>query len=229
MPPTPRPPPENSRASLFRSHDRDAGLATDRSCSEKLLPPHSLTGARRFDDPVNQPKMRGDHFSPVAVRKIVQPTPQAGLDTIRGQQHRQNQRLMPAPNYRADEIPQFQGHAIANGRRGVIAQGEVMNADKRPELPSSSFRRTGTMAEPLAVLYWDTSAFLSFFFADEHSSQAQKLESSSGAVHLLSSLAHTEASAVIARMIKGGVLDLDSAATVHSHGQQCMAGAERFA
>jgi predicted nucleic acid-binding protein len=71
------------------------------------------------------------------------------------------------------------------------------------------------MADIPAVLYWDTSALLSLFFADEHSGQARKCENS-GTVHLLSSLAHAEASAVIARITRAGMLDPDSAATVHT-------------
>ncbi|OGR08085.1 MAG: hypothetical protein A2511_17880 [Deltaproteobacteria bacterium RIFOXYD12_FULL_50_9] len=62
------------------------------------------------------------------------------------------------------------------------------------------------MAETKTVFYWDTSALLSRFFTDIHSGMAQKW-SEIEAVHLLSSLAHAEASAVIARMTREKVLE----------------------
>lgn len=62
------------------------------------------------------------------------------------------------------------------------------------------------MAETSSVFYWDTSALLSRFFTDNHSGIAQKWAQTE-ALHLLSSLAHAEASAVIARMTREGVLE----------------------
>lgn len=50
-----------------------------------------------------------------------------------------------------------------------------------------------------AVVYWDTSAILSALFRDEHSDTAIEVARDSG-THLISSLAWTEAHAVIARI-----------------------------
>lgn len=62
------------------------------------------------------------------------------------------------------------------------------------------------MTEEIAVLYWDTSALLSYFFSDSHSAKAREWEATDG-VHLISSLAHAEACAVVARMGREGVID----------------------
>ena len=69
------------------------------------------------------------------------------------------------------------------------------------------------MGETSTVFYWDTSALLSRFFSDIHSRTAQKWAETE-AVHLLPSLAHAEASAVIARMTKEAVITPDLAETV---------------
>ncbi|OQX08601.1 MAG: hypothetical protein BWK76_23395 [Desulfobulbaceae bacterium A2] len=69
------------------------------------------------------------------------------------------------------------------------------------------------MARSPLVLYWDTSALLSYFFADLHSAIAQKYVKIEG-VHLLSSLAHAEACAVIARMAKQATVDHNFAKTI---------------
>ena len=62
------------------------------------------------------------------------------------------------------------------------------------------------MAEAEAqVTYWDSSAILSTLFRDGHSEQAQEWSRSEG-VHLLSSLAHAETCAVIARMRRDRLL-----------------------
>lgn len=71
------------------------------------------------------------------------------------------------------------------------------------------------MAEAIAVLYWDTSALLSYFFADSHSATARKWEATSG-IHLLSSLAHAEACAVVARMTRTGAIDEAAAKEVRA-------------
>jgi predicted nucleic acid-binding protein len=69
--------------------------------------------------------------------------------------------------------------------------------------------------EASAVLYWDTSALLSCFFADSHSATARKrLEPD--AVHLLSSLAHAEACTVIARMTREGAIAETMAETIRN-------------
>lgn len=62
------------------------------------------------------------------------------------------------------------------------------------------------MAEAAVVLYWDTSALLSCLFMDSHSAIAQKWAAIEGH-HLLSSLAHAEACAVITRMTREGMVD----------------------
>ncbi len=61
------------------------------------------------------------------------------------------------------------------------------------------------MAEATVVLYWDTSALLSYYFVDSHSAIAQKWATAEGH-HLLSSLAHAEACAVVSRMIREGII-----------------------
>ena len=71
------------------------------------------------------------------------------------------------------------------------------------------------MAEPAAVLYWDTSALLSFLFSDRYSTVTQKW-AEEGKTHLLSSLAHAEACAVIARMTREQAIDAAQAATVRT-------------
>lgn len=70
------------------------------------------------------------------------------------------------------------------------------------------------MAEA-AVFYWDTSALLSYFFTDVHSSIAQRRAATKG-VHLVSSLAHAEACAVIARMTREGIIDAAAAEAVEA-------------
>ena len=62
------------------------------------------------------------------------------------------------------------------------------------------------MAEAIVVLYWDTSALLSYLFVDSHSAIAQEWAATDGH-HLLSSLAHAEACAVVARMTREGIID----------------------
>lgn len=56
------------------------------------------------------------------------------------------------------------------------------------------------MTEPTRVVYWDASAVLPLLFADSHTGAASAWMTLDGAVHLLSSLAYTETSAVIARL-----------------------------
>ena len=55
------------------------------------------------------------------------------------------------------------------------------------------------------VIYWDASAVLSALFEDQHSQQAQ-LWAQEDAVHLVSTLAYTEACAVIGRIQREGLL-----------------------
>jgi len=62
------------------------------------------------------------------------------------------------------------------------------------------------MAEAAVVLYWDTSAVLSYLFVDSHSAITHKWAATEGH-HLLSSLAHAEACAVVARMTREGIID----------------------
>lgn len=69
------------------------------------------------------------------------------------------------------------------------------------------------MAESPVILYWDTSALLSYYFSDPHSVITQKYAKTEG-VHLISSLAHAEACAVIARMAKQAIVDHNFAKTV---------------
>lgn len=71
------------------------------------------------------------------------------------------------------------------------------------------------MAEAFAVLYWDTSALLSYFFKDHHSISAQQWGETE-AVHLLSSLAYTESCAVLARMTREKIIDRNLAKTIHT-------------
>jgi predicted nucleic acid-binding protein len=71
------------------------------------------------------------------------------------------------------------------------------------------------MAESSLVLYWDTSALLSYFFTDLHSAIAQKYVKAEG-VHLLSSLAHAEACAVVAGMAKQATINRHFAKTVRT-------------
>lgn len=61
------------------------------------------------------------------------------------------------------------------------------------------------MANHDLVLYWDTSAILSALFEDSHSDKAQKWAKTSG-FHLMSTLAHAEACAVIVRMEREHIL-----------------------
>lgn len=65
------------------------------------------------------------------------------------------------------------------------------------------------------VFYWDTSALLSYFFTDIHSATAQRRAATKG-VHLVSSLAHAEACAVIARMTREGIIDAAAAESVEA-------------
>ncbi|MBN2125570.1 MAG: type II toxin-antitoxin system VapC family toxin [Deltaproteobacteria bacterium] len=55
------------------------------------------------------------------------------------------------------------------------------------------------------VVYWDTSALLSALFRDGHSSEAAEWAGREG-LHLMSTLAHAEACAVIARMQRERIL-----------------------
>lgn len=61
------------------------------------------------------------------------------------------------------------------------------------------------MAEEPLVLYWDASAILSVLFADVHSEDAVRWAEREG-VHMISSLAHGEVCAVIARMERERIL-----------------------
>ena len=71
------------------------------------------------------------------------------------------------------------------------------------------------MTEASTVYYWDTSALLSYFFADSHSAAARKwLEHR--ATHLISSLTHAESCAVIARITRQGAVTETVAATVRT-------------
>ncbi len=71
------------------------------------------------------------------------------------------------------------------------------------------------MAEAVVVLYWDTSALLSYLFVDSHSAIAQKWAATDGH-HLLSSLAHAEACAVVARMTREAIIDETDANTARA-------------
>ncbi len=55
------------------------------------------------------------------------------------------------------------------------------------------------------VVYWDASAIISALFTDEHSHIAKTWTEREG-LHLISTLAHTETCAVIARMKRENVL-----------------------
>ena len=61
------------------------------------------------------------------------------------------------------------------------------------------------MGDNPEVIYWDASAVLSTLFRDAHSDTALRWVQMEG-FHLLSSLAHAEVSAVIARMKKESIL-----------------------
>jgi len=71
------------------------------------------------------------------------------------------------------------------------------------------------MAETTPVFYWDTSALLSRFFTDGNSAKARQW-AEIDAEHLLSSLAHAEACAVIARMTREGLIDPALPEALHS-------------
>jgi len=73
------------------------------------------------------------------------------------------------------------------------------------------------MGEAALVLYWDASAVLSLLFDDRHSEAALSWWRKEGTVHLLSSLAHVEAAAVIARLERTGALDASLAETAHTN------------
>jgi predicted nucleic acid-binding protein len=60
------------------------------------------------------------------------------------------------------------------------------------------------MVDVLAF-YWDASALLSVLVEDAHTLAARKISSRPG-LHLISSLAHVEASAVLHRLARQGVL-----------------------
>jgi predicted nucleic acid-binding protein len=59
--------------------------------------------------------------------------------------------------------------------------------------------------EVVQILYWDTSAVLSVLFEDRHTKGARRWIAGK-AVHLLSSLTHAEACAVMGRLVRDGVL-----------------------
>jgi len=59
--------------------------------------------------------------------------------------------------------------------------------------------------EAYPVVYWDASAILSVLFADTHSESARAVAHQAG-LHLVSTLAYSETSAVIARLQKERVL-----------------------
>jgi len=58
------------------------------------------------------------------------------------------------------------------------------------------------MSQPSLVLYWDASAVLSLLFDDCHNAAALEWWHRQGSVHLLSTLAYVETSAVIARLVR---------------------------
>lgn len=61
------------------------------------------------------------------------------------------------------------------------------------------------MAEKLAVIYWDSTALLSYLFKDRHSEQVMKRASVKG-VHLLTTLTIAEVFTVISRIQREQVL-----------------------
>ena len=61
------------------------------------------------------------------------------------------------------------------------------------------------MTNSAPVNYWDSSAILSALFSDTHSNTAKKWADETG-LHLISTLAYAEVSAVIARMKREHVL-----------------------
>ncbi|MFP3869789.1 MAG: type II toxin-antitoxin system VapC family toxin [Syntrophobacteria bacterium] len=61
------------------------------------------------------------------------------------------------------------------------------------------------MAREPVVLYWDASAILSALFVDSHSSTARKWADREG-VHLISTLAYAEVTAVMSRLQREQVL-----------------------
>ncbi len=61
------------------------------------------------------------------------------------------------------------------------------------------------MAEKLAVIYWDSTALLSYLFRDSHSDQAQARARQKG-VHLLTTLAIAEVYTVLSRIQRENVL-----------------------
>lgn len=67
------------------------------------------------------------------------------------------------------------------------------------------------MADPLQVIYWDTSATLSAFFIDKHSETARRW-AAEPAEHLISSLAYAEACSVIRCMARDGIVPQSVAA-----------------
>jgi len=58
------------------------------------------------------------------------------------------------------------------------------------------------------IIYWDTSAILSFLFEDQHTHEARQYVENNGRVHLISSLAWAEALAVISRLRREKALDM---------------------
>ena len=63
------------------------------------------------------------------------------------------------------------------------------------------------MPESPGVVYWDTSAVLSVLFTDTHSETAHQWQRSPG-LHLISSLAHAEACAVIGRLTRDSIVSV---------------------
>lgn len=61
------------------------------------------------------------------------------------------------------------------------------------------------MAEKLAVIYWDSTALLSYLFRDSHSEQVQVRARQKG-VHLLTTLAMAEVYTVLSRIQRENVL-----------------------
>lgn len=61
------------------------------------------------------------------------------------------------------------------------------------------------MAEKLAVIYWDSTALLSYLFRDSHSDQVQARARQKG-VHLLTTLAIAEVYTVLSRIQRENVL-----------------------
>jgi predicted nucleic acid-binding protein len=71
------------------------------------------------------------------------------------------------------------------------------------------------MRNAAEVIYWDSSAVLSVLFKDNHSIEAQSLVESS-ALHLLTTLAYAEVTAVISRMKRERLLTESLSQSAHA-------------